>query len=115
MFTPMVSQTTVVPTVPKLNALQHRKTRKLLQFDKLLSDIHSYVFSDLYSTKNGIVSVWALACLWLTRFLIALVLVLVVGDGGRLGELQVILALFTHPVGVGASRVPLNTDPAVLT
>lgn len=38
------------------------------------------------------------------------------GLGGRrrLCELQVVLALFAHPVRVGAAGVPLDPDPAVL-
>ena len=34
---------------------------------------------------------------------------------GGLGQLQVIFSLLAHPVRVGASVVPLNPDPAVIS
>lgn len=36
------------------------------------------------------------------------------GGRGRLSKFKVILAFFAHPVRVGAARVPLNSDPAIL-
>ena len=36
------------------------------------------------------------------------------GGGRRLGQLQVVLALLAHAVGVGAAGVPLHPGPAVL-